>query len=174
MRRAYGRSGSSVSIASPSHYAAAKAAGARKITVVEPVDSKRKLALHLGASRAVAPGDPVVEQAFTTCFDIVMKQPTVDLAETACMAGGRIVFVGTAFGRLEFNFPRLQRYELTVCGSSIYKGEDIDQALQLLHGRQFDAEAFITTDTTLGRAVAAYVDAGRPDNVKTVIDMQER
>ena len=152
---------------------AAKAAGATHVTLVEPVESKRMRALRLGAADVMAPGESVPERRFTACFDIVANQSTLDLAEASCMSGGTIVLVGTGFARLGFNFPRLQRYEITVCGSSIFLNADMKQALCLLQSGAFDPAVFVTDDRPLAQAAQAYADAGRPDNVKVLIRMQE-
>ncbi len=151
--------------------AAAKAAGAARVTVVEPVPSKRALALHLGATAALSPDEPVAERFFSTCFDIVGRPATLGLAEGSCMSGGVIVVVGTAFGFSEVNTPRLQRYELTLLGSSIFVDDDMRQAIGILASGLFDAEAFITGQRSLDEAFQAYADASDPANVKTMIRM---
>lgn len=152
---------------------AARAAGARRVTIIEPVQAKRELALHLGATDAVTPTEATPERHFTTCFDIVCNQATVRSAMTACASGGTIVMVGTAHGEPEFDLPRLQRYEITLRGSSIFMHADMQRALQLLQGGTFDPQAFVTHSRPLAEAVDAYAGAAKPDNVKTLIEMQE-
>ena len=145
------------------------ARGAGNITLVEPVAAKRDLALALGVAEAVAPGKPPPTASFTGCFDVVANQATMDLAEDSCMSGGMIVAVGSAPGPCTFNLPRLQRYEITLRGSSIFRDADMAEALRLLGSGAVDASALITGIRELDDAATAYADAMQPANVKTLI-----
>ena len=145
------------------------ARGAGHITLVEPVAAKRELARTLGVAEAVEPGKPPPAASFTGCFDVVANQTTMDLAEGSCMSGGTIVAVGSAPGPCTFNLPRLQRYEITLRGSSIFRDADMAEALRLLGSRAVDAGALITGIRELDEAAEAYADAMRPVNVKTLI-----
>lgn len=89
------------------------------------------------------------------------------------MSGGTIVVVGTAFGRADLDLPRLQRYEITLRGSSIFLDADMTSALALIGSGALDAEAFITGVKPLSQAAEAYASAGEPENVKTLIDMTD-
>ena len=151
--------------------AALKARGAAQVTVIEPVASKRALALRLGATEAAAPSLIEPKPRFTATFDVVATQPTLDLAGAATLSGGAIVVVGVAPGSMALPLPRMQRFEIALRGSGMYLGHDIEEALRLLAVDAVDADAFITGIRILDEAAAAYAEAERPDSVKTLIRM---
>ena len=139
--------------------------------MIEPVASKRALAVRLGASEAVAPGAVAATPRFTVCFDVVAAQATVELAGAAVQSGGAIVMVGISKGSLSVNIPRLQRFEITLKGSGMYLGADIAEALRLIATGAIDPKAFVSGIRPLEEAAAAYADAAMADNVKTLIRM---
>ncbi len=151
--------------------AALRARGAGRITVVEPVASKRAAALRLGAAEAVPPGTVPAAPRFTACFDVVAAPATADLAAAAALPGGVVVMVGVSPGPLAFNVPRMQRFEITLKGSGMYLGVDIEAALRLLGEGVVDPAAFVTATHPLEAAVAAYADAERPDSIKVLLRM---
>ena len=151
--------------------AALKARGAGSVTVVEPVAAKRELALRLGAAEAVAPGAVGPVPRFTATFDVVAAQPTLDLAGAATLSGGAVVVVGVAPGAMAVPLPRMQRFEVTLKGSGMYLGRDIEEALRLLATGAVDAGAFITGCHGLDDAAGAYAAAAQPGSVKTLIRM---
>ena len=153
--------------------AALKARGAGQVTVIEPVASKRVLAMRLGAAEALPPGGVDPKPRYTATFDVVAGQPTLDLAAAATLSGGAIIVVGVAPGSMILPLPRMQRFEITLKGSGMYLGGDIEHALRLIAAGTVDAAALVTATHRLADAAEAYADAERPDSVKTLIRMNE-
>ncbi len=153
---------------------ALKALGAASITVVEPQAEKRALARLAGADIVQDVGEPLTERRYTTCFDVVASPATMKLAENSCLSGGTIVIVGTPLGVPDLNIIRLQRFEMVLKGSCIFNDDDMAEAIQLLSSRQETARHLVTNVRSLSDAAAAYEEALLPENVKTLIRMNER
>lgn len=152
--------------------AALRARGAGRVTVIEPVASKRALALRLGAADAVPPGAIEPRPRFTAGYNVVAAQPTLDLVGSATLSGGMIIIVGVPPGPMSLPLTRMQRFEVTLKGSGMYLGADIEAALHLLSAGWVDAAAFVTGTHTLNAAPSAYAAAEQPDSVKTLIRME--
>ena len=152
--------------------AALKARGARRVSIVEPIASKRALALQLGACEAVTSGVIAAAPRYTACFDVVAVQNTVDLAGATVQPGGAIVMVGVSNGPLAFPIPRMQRFEITLKGSGMYLGADIDEALRLIATGAVDPAVFVSAIRPLDEAPDAYAEAACADTVKMLIRME--
>ncbi|GAA2415623.1 alcohol dehydrogenase catalytic domain-containing protein [Actinomadura vinacea] len=140
------------------------ARGAGPITLVEPVQAKRDLAAALGADRVLSP-DETPPDADTT-FDCVAAAPTLATAARSTTPGGTIVVVGVPHDATEVALPRLQRWEIDVRGTGLYRGEDIDAVLA---GPPADAERLITAEFPSGRAADAFAATTDPDQIKVLI-----
>lgn len=145
--------------------------GAGEVRVVEPVASKRALALKLGAREAVGPESNTDASGYTTVFDCVASQGTLDAACQATIGGGTVVVVGVAEAMREIPMPRLQRFEIDLIGSGMYIPADIDAAIAALARGLIDAAALITAVRSIDAAPAAYEEAMEPDSVKVLITM---
>ena len=151
---------------------ALKASGAGEVTVVEPREAKRALALRLGAARAIPPEAMGENPIFTAAFDCVASQATLDAACRQTLGGGRVVVVGVAEAGRQFPLPRLQRFEIDLVGTGMYLPADIDEAIAALAQGRIDAAPLISGVRPLERAPAAFEEAVRPDSVKILIDMR--
>jgi 2-desacetyl-2-hydroxyethyl bacteriochlorophyllide A dehydrogenase len=144
---------------------------AGEVRVVEPVASKRALALKLGAREAIAPESITDASGYTTVFDCVANQATLDAACRATIGGGTVVVVGVAEAMREIPMPRLQRFEIDLIGSGMYVPADIDAAIAALAHGLIDAAALITAVRSIDVAPAAYEEAMEPDSIKVLITM---
>lgn len=151
--------------------AALRQRGAARITVIEPVSGKRKLARARGADHAAAPGELSPEPRFTAVFDCVCEQATLDWAGQAAMAGGAVVAVGVPHGPVAIPLPRMQRYEVALLGSGLYTPADLDASIGLIASRAVDVAPLISGVYPLDRAPQAYARAGQPDSVKVLVAM---
>ena len=152
---------------------ALRARGAERVSVVEPVASKRALAARLGAARTLAPDEAEATPRHTACFDCVAAQGTMDLACGAALSGGAVITVGVPAGALRLPLPRMQRFEIRLLGSGMYVGADIETAIELLAKGRLDAASLITSVRPLAEAVDAYAEAQAPDSVKVLVEMSE-
>lgn len=134
------------------------------ITLVEPVPSKRELARALGATRVLSPDEAVPE--VDTTFDCVASAPTLATAAAATVPGGTIVVVGVPTTATELALPRLQRWEIDVRGTGLYRGEDIDAVLA---SPPPGAERLITAEYPSDRAADAFAATADPDQIKVLI-----
>lgn len=150
---------------------AARMRGAGPVDVIEPVASKRDLALRLGAQSALPPEALEETGGYSAVFDCVAAQATLDAACRATIGGGAVIVVGVSDNTRSFPLPRLQRFEIDVLGSGMYVPTDIDAAIAALAEGKVEAGALITAIRPLSQAPEAYAEAIRQDSVKVLIDM---
>lgn len=112
----------------------ARAAGGR-VVAVDPQDSRRALALEVGAAQAFAPDDPelAVPSAgvgFDVAIDAVARSTTIRRAWDAVRRGGRVVVVGAgaADDRIEFSAQELFHDQKALLGS-YYGSSDMRREL---------------------------------------------
>jgi threonine dehydrogenase-like Zn-dependent dehydrogenase len=142
--------------------------GAGEVTVVEPVASKRKAAIDLGATRAVAPDGLPAGLEVDTTFDCVAADATLHTAGTVTVPGGTIVVVGVPGDDRSVPLPRLQRWEIDVRGTGLYVPADIDAVLSRLPGDD-DVGRLVTAEHPVHDAAAAFAAAEQPDHVKVLV-----
>lgn len=139
------------------------------VTVVEPVASKRKAAVGLGAARAVTPDGLPDDLEVDTTFDCVAADSTLHTAGTVTVPGGTIVVVGVPDAPRSVPLPRLQRWEVDVRGTGLYLPADIDAALSRLAGDPDLAGRLVTAEYQVPDAAAAFAAAEQPDHIKVLI-----
>lgn len=73
----------------------ARLAGATEVVVVEPLAHRRRLALDLGADRAVAPEEAEeLRDRFDVVIEVAGTDAAIDVALRSASVGGRVVLVG--------------------------------------------------------------------------------
>lgn len=151
----------------------ARREGAEHITLVEPVASKRRLALDLGADTVFSPDmADLPAQHFTTVFDCVAAPATLVQAVGVTRGGGAVVVMGVpGTAPVVLPLPRMQRFEIDLLGSGMYTGSDIDDALAYLGEYPEPASCLVTAVYPLTEAADAYAAVGDPDNVKVVLSL---
>ncbi|MBB3664236.1 2-desacetyl-2-hydroxyethyl bacteriochlorophyllide A dehydrogenase [Prauserella sediminis] len=153
---------------------AARAHGAGRITLVEPVAAKRDLASRLGADRVVEPERLGELAGFTTAFDCVAGADTLRAAVAGTRGGGRVVVVGVpSRTELDLPLPRMQRFEVDLVGSGMYLPADIDSALSLIADGAIDPRPLISRCFPLADASSAYPAAADPDTVKVLVRLSD-
>ena len=143
-----------------------------EITLVEPDESKRQVALELGADEAIAP-DAMADlpTSFTAAFDCVASQQTLDAAAEHVMGGATVVVVGVPEDRRALALPRMQRFEIDLHGSGMYTGADIDAAMHAMVGREARFSSLISDVFSLDKSVAAFAVAQESSPIKVLIAM---
>jgi (R,R)-butanediol dehydrogenase/meso-butanediol dehydrogenase/diacetyl reductase len=143
-----------------------RAFGAEKIFVVEPIPSRRELALQLGACHIIDPvnGDPgkiVAEMTNNLRADVAIDCAGIQQSfETAVRTTGRratICVVGLALEPIKVSFLQLWAHEKSITFSSGYENE-FQAAITLLANGQVDIEKLITARIELKNIVAKGFD----------------
>lgn len=150
---------------------AARAAGAGSVTLVEPIESKRRLAERLGADRVVAPDELPQQRRFTAALDCVDKPATLRSASDAVVGGGRVVLVGVPDSEqaLALDWARLQRFEIDLVGSGLYTSVDVDMALRLIAQGQIEPSTLVSARFALAEAPSAFAAAMDANTVKVLV-----
>lgn len=151
----------------------ARGEGAGHITLIEPVASKRQLALTLGADAVFAPDEAdLPSKHFTTVFDCVSAPATLAQAVDVTRGGGAVVVMGVPGAvPVDLPLPRMQRFEIDLLGSGMYTGADIDAAIDYLAENPEPASHLVSAVYPITEAADAYAAVGDPDNVKVVLSL---
>ncbi|GAA2011418.1 alcohol dehydrogenase catalytic domain-containing protein [Nakamurella flavida] len=157
--------------------AAARRAGAARIAVSETLDSKRDLALRLGADSvhdAASAGlvDDVradLGGSADVVFDCVSVQATVDQAMALAFKGGTVVVVGVPAAPVTVPLPEIQDLQVRIQGSATYIREDYRDAIAMLEADLVRPADMITAQYPLSRVAEAFEDASSGRQVKVVV-----
>jgi len=118
------------------------AAGIGPVTVVEPGELRRQLAVDLGAAAVLDPSvlesyplwqpERLSPHAVDVVFECSGKKAAMELGFQQLGRGGRLVLVGAGIEAPTFDPNRLILNELHVCGSFVYDAGGFERALELL------------------------------------------
>jgi 2-desacetyl-2-hydroxyethyl bacteriochlorophyllide A dehydrogenase len=152
---------------------AARLAGARRVVVIDPVPTKRRLALELGADAAHDVDDPL-ERRHTAVFDCVAARTTLRRGVDLVCGGGVVVVVGVPRADDEWSWPlsRTQRYEIDLVGSGMYTRADLEQALAAAASGKMDPAVLRSATVPFDEAARAYQLAADPDTLKVVVSLR--
>lgn len=151
---------------------AARALGARSITVIEPIASKRNVARGLGADQAFSPDDMPELSGFGASFDCVSTPRTLRTAIDATVGGGAVVAVGVPREQSwDIPLARMQRFEVDLLGSGMYTAEDINDAISRLARGEIDVAPLLSGIFPLSAAEDAYRAAAQPETIKTLLEI---
>jgi len=162
----------------------ARIAGASQVFAVDPVASKRQMALALGATDVIDPadGDPVeqikaatggrgVDVAFEAAGRIDTILPAFDMTHR----GGQVILVGAPAidDRLPSVLQKIyrtgRRVQMSAYGSTDFD-RDVPRLLDLYHHGKLFLDELVTEEITLAEVDAALVDLdGATDAVRRVI-----
>ncbi|HEX3899657.1 MAG TPA: alcohol dehydrogenase catalytic domain-containing protein [Mycobacteriales bacterium] len=132
--------------------AALRAAGASQVMVSEPSDVRRKQAVAVGASTAVAPSDLRTPPALPTDihqdgFHFVFETSGVETAAQTALGllrpAGTLVLLGTGAFQIKLDAMRILLNELVVTGAYCYDAGGIDAALTLLASGRLPVESLM-------------------------------
>jgi L-iditol 2-dehydrogenase len=150
---------------------AARAAGAERVVVTDPVATKRALAVALGAAVALPPDaapDEVraaLDGRPDVVFDCVASAGSLGSAIDLAVKGGTVVVVGVGHGPLTVAIETLQDQEVRVAGSAMYTPADFARAESLI-AAGLPVERLISAVHPLSEAVAALRAAATGNEVK--------
>ncbi|MFK0189845.1 alcohol dehydrogenase catalytic domain-containing protein [Kitasatospora sp. NPDC090308] len=159
---------------------AARISGAARITVVDPVASRRERALGFGATEALAPEElkaaarALPAGGYDHVFEAVGRAATVRAGYDAARRGGAVVVIGAgaqddrvsfSMGELFFNEKRLL--------PSLYGGGDVrrtvDLAVTLWRAGRLDLAGMITHRLPLARVNEAIAQMRAGEALRTVL-----
>ena len=164
--------------------AAARAAGAGQVYVVEQLGSRRERAASRGATAVIDPEahDPVEQLADLTAghgadvaFDCAGKQQSIESAILLARKGGRIVVVGTFQQPPTIDMNKIVLQEREIYGCLAYV-DDFPRTIALVADGRIDAEHFITDRIALrdivDKGFRELIDDPSP-HLRIVVDAQQ-
>ena len=151
--------------------------GARRVVMTDVLESKRALALKLGADAVLDAADPdvaaqVVAQLGETAdfvFDCVSIQPTFDSAVEMVGKGGTIVVVGVPQKSVVVPLPTLQDRQVRVQGAATYVAEDYADATEIIRSGAVSTSDMISSSYPMAESAAAFAASAGGHEVKVVI-----
>jgi len=136
--------------------AALIARGIGPVTVVEPAEARRRLALALGADSAIDPSElesyppwepeRISPHAVHAVLECSGKRRAMELGFHQLRRGGRLVLVGAGMEAPPFDPNRMILNELEVCGSFVYDADGFSVALEMLASGVVGANALMEPD----------------------------
>ncbi|TAK33950.1 MAG: butanediol dehydrogenase [Chloroflexota bacterium] len=142
----------------------AKLAGAAPIFVVEPVESRRQVALQLGATHVCDPLNEEVARVVRRetggrgvdlAVECVGRAETIDLALRMTGKAGRISVPGTFHAPIPTAFARLQGDEKELIGSNGYL-EEFAEAVACVATGKIDPTPMVSDIVPLAQAAEAF------------------
>ncbi|MGH9029441.1 MAG: zinc-dependent alcohol dehydrogenase [Acidimicrobiales bacterium] len=126
------------------------------VTVVEPGERRRRLALALGSKEVLDPSElesyppwepeKISPRAVDAVLECSGKKAAIELAFHQLRRGGRLVMVGAGMEAPAFDPNRMLLNELEVCGSFVYDLDGFDRALELLESGAIPTDLLIEPD----------------------------
>ena len=136
--------------------AALAARGIGPVIVVEPFESRRDLAIALGADEVLLPSDlelfplwepdRISDRAVHAVLECSGKKAAMEAGFCQLRRGGRMVMVGAGIEPPTFDPNRMLLNELSVCGSFVYDADGFERALEMLAADGFPIEVLIAPD----------------------------
>lgn len=158
----------------------ARAAGAGEVLVVEPADSRRELAIELGATGAAPPGEEAAELVrdrtsglgADVVFECVGRPETVQTAVDLARRGGTMSLIGLANERVSID-PRVWlNKEIRVSASLAYLHEEFDMSMAMVAEGRVQLEPLHSGTVGLADLPATLeaLAGGQSDATKVLVD----
>jgi (R,R)-butanediol dehydrogenase/meso-butanediol dehydrogenase/diacetyl reductase len=126
------------------------------VTVVEPGEARRRLALDLGATEVIAPDaletfppwepERLSSRAVHVVLECSGKKAAMEAGFHQLRRGGRLVLVGAGIEAPSFDPNRLILNELEISGSFVYDADGFEKALALLASGAVPASLLIAPE----------------------------
>ena len=155
-----------------------KHAGAKIVTAMDMVDKRLAMAMQCGATHTINSKDDV--PAFThhltegagidIVFDCVGAQATINLGADIVRLGGKVIWVGLAQPKIEFEFKHAAVKELTFQSVYLYITE-MEEGLDLIESGDIDVKKIITSEYPMseGPRIFAELASGNSDEIKVIL-----
>jgi 2-desacetyl-2-hydroxyethyl bacteriochlorophyllide A dehydrogenase len=152
--------------------AALRAQGVEDVTVSEPSEVRRDLALRIGATRTIAPEElavpplpfVVVDDAYDVAFECSGKAVAIESALAQLAKTGTLCVLGTGAEQPRLDAMRVLLHELVVTGAYAYDENGFERALEMIASGRLPTDLLISeTDIGLDDLLAAMRElvAGR-------------
>lgn len=157
-----------------------KAAGASKIYVLEPVESKQKIALDLGADKVFLPkaSNKIVRLTEKLgpdhVYDCVGLSETFNTALQLIKKGGNITLIGMHAKRFDINYILLMTTNnISVRGVYGYNHDIFKTAINLFHQKKIKIDSLITSRIELDQVPKMFKTLGNPphDELKVIVEI---
>ncbi len=158
-----------------------KSAGAKKIYVLEPVDSKQKMAMELGADKVFLPEawNKIVRLTDKLgpdhVFDCVGLSSTFETALKLIRKGGNITLIGMHANAFEIkNILLLTTNNISVRGVYGYNQDIFKTAINLYAQKKIKIDPLITKRIRLEEVPEIFKVLGNPphDELKVIVDFE--
>ncbi len=155
-----------------------KHAGAKIIAAMDVVDKRLTMAKQCGATHTINSKDDV--PAFThqltdgagidIVFDCVGAQATINLGADIVRLGGKVIWVGLAQPKIEFEFKHAAVKELTFQSVYLYITE-MEEGLDLIESGDIDVKQIITSEYPIseGPRIFAELASGNSNEIKVIL-----
>jgi L-iditol 2-dehydrogenase len=152
--------------------ALARAAGARPVVAVEPLEHRRTAALAMGATVMLSPAEAGDAQPDAdVVVEVAGTDDAVELALLAARPGARVVLAGIPENdRTTFTASVARRKGLTLKLVRRMK-HTYPRAVALARDRVVDVESLVTDRYPLTETPAAMASANRRSGLKTVVEL---
>lgn len=174
MRKAHVGIGSSVLIAGAGPIGiiaaqTARAFGAAKVVVTDPVEGRRELALRLGATEAYAPGDPALAGLSVDAFvDASGVSAAIRDGIKKVRAGGYAVLVGMGEDDMVLPVSFITANEIVVTGIFRYH-QTWPTAIELVASGAVDLDALVSASFSLEEVADALNVNATPTSMKHIV-----
>ncbi len=163
--------------------AVARAHGAGRIVVTDPLPAKRSRALEFGADvvlDAAAVDVDVAAQARAALgesadivFDCVAIDSTVRSAVEMASKGGTVVIVGVPSGDVVVPLPIVQDHQIRIQGSATYLPEDYAESIRMLLDGTVRADDIVTAVVPFTDVADAYAMSAGGAHTKVLIAVDD-
>jgi len=162
---------------------AIKSAGSSHIIVVDPIESRLKVALNMGADEAIKPDelDKIVENKLGSeradiIFDCVGIEDTINKAIVIARPGSKIVLIGCSpEEKVGTKLIYIQNNEIDLLGSVTYAREDFLAAISLVSTNKAQVNKIVTHRVSLNEIDKAFkIMLNREDNAIKVLVVNEK
>ncbi|MGB4137761.1 MAG: NAD(P)-dependent alcohol dehydrogenase [Microbacterium sp.] len=149
----------------------ARAFGATRVIVSDPVAERRAVALRFGATEVV---DPIATDIAAAEWDVDAfidasgAAPAIRAGVYAVGPAGRVVLVGMGADEAPLPLSRIQNRELVVTGVFRY-ANTYPTAIALIEKGLVDLDSLVTHRFGLGEVVEALEAAGDPSALKVIV-----
>lgn len=158
-----------------------KAAGASKIYVLEPVESKQKVALDFGADKVFPPKswNKIVRLTDKLgpdhIYDCVGLSETFDTALSMVKKGGQITLIGMHESKFQITKVLLMTLNnISVRGVYGYNHDVFKTAINLLEQKKIQIKPLITSRIKLNQVPDMFKVLGHPphDHLKVIVELE--
>jgi L-iditol 2-dehydrogenase len=162
------------------HLQLARAWGAHPIIGITRSESKRSLAVRLGADLVIDPSDPALKEKVVEAtqgqgpdlvVECVGKTETLAQAIDLVRVGGRIIVFGTITEDAgELPFYQLYYKELSLANPRAAKPEDFPASIGLVAAGTVELDPLVTHTFPLESAEEAIATSGESSSLKVILD----